>query len=134
MHDRLAQHDPLPEARPRDARCGRAVATIMRVLRLRHALVRASRRRSLGLVVLVCAALLLTVLAFHTAEHGVEEGAVLTTCFAVVLVAAGVSRSAAKAPSVHIRFDPPRFLPVRSRGVVALAATESPPGFIPLRL
>ena len=105
----------------------------MRVLGLRHALVRASRRRSLGLVVLICAALLLTLLAFHSAEHGIEEGAVLT-CVAVVLVAAVALRSAAKAPSVRIRFDPPRLRPVLSLAVVTPAATESPPGFIPLRL
>jgi len=76
---------------------------------------------------------LLTLLAFHTAELGIEEGTVLT-CAAVVLVAAAGLRSAAKPPSVELRFDPPRALPVTSVAVVVPAATESPPGFIPLRL
>ena len=106
----------------------------MRVLGLRDALGRASRRRSLGLVVLICAGLLLTVLAFHTAEHGVEKGTVLTACLAVVLAAAVVARSAAKPPGVFVRFDPPLAPPAQTVSVARPAATESPPGFIPLRL
>jgi hypothetical protein len=54
------------------------------VLRLRHAIERASRRRWLGILVVLFLALLLVLLVFHTLEHGLEEGTLLT-CFAVLV-------------------------------------------------
>jgi hypothetical protein len=53
------------------------------VLRLRHAIERASRRRWLGILVVLFLAVLLVLLVFHTLEHGLEEGTLLT-CFAVL--------------------------------------------------
>jgi len=108
------------------------VATILRVLRLRHVLSQASRRRSLALLVLVCAVLLLSLLAFHSAEHGIEDGAVLT-CAAIVLVAAVGMRSAPRPPRVRTHFFPPRSIPIGAFAVAVPQATESPPGFFPLR-
>ena len=103
------------------------------VLRLRNALERASRRRRRGLLIVLCFALLLGVLSFHSAEHGVDEGAVALTCAAVVLVAAGL-RAVAKPPRTRVRFEPFRPAPVRTVALAAPLATESPPGFSPLRL
>jgi hypothetical protein len=54
------------------------------VLRLRHAIERASKRRWLGILVVLFVAFLLVLLAFHTLEHGLEEGSLLT-CFAVLV-------------------------------------------------
>jgi hypothetical protein len=72
------------------------------------------------------------VLVFHSAEHGIDEGAALT-CAAVVLIAVAV-RSAPKPPVVRVRFEPIAGLPPRSVVAAAPPATESPPGFTPLRL
>jgi TRAP-type C4-dicarboxylate transport system permease large subunit len=54
------------------------------MLRLRHAIERASKRRWLGLLVVLFLALLLVLVVFHTIEHGVEDGTFLT-CFAVIV-------------------------------------------------
>lgn len=107
-------------------------ATICCVVRLRNTLERASRRHRLGLLIVLCFALLLAVLSFHTAEHGVEEGVALS-CAVVVFVAIGL-RVVRKQPATRLRFEPLRIATVRSVPVAAPAATESPPGFSPLRL
>ena len=54
------------------------------MLRLRHAIERASKRRWLGILVVLLIAFLLVMLVFHTLEHGLEEGSFLT-CFAVLV-------------------------------------------------
>jgi peptidoglycan/LPS O-acetylase OafA/YrhL len=103
------------------------------VLRLRNALEHAARRHRLGLLVVLYFALLLAVFSFHSAEHGVDEGAVALTCAVIVLVAAGL-RAVAKPPRPRVRFEPFRPAPVRTVALAAPLATESPPGFSPLRL
>jgi hypothetical protein len=103
------------------------------VLRLRNALEHGSRRHRLGLLIVLGFALLLAVLAFHSAEHGVDEGAMALTCAVVVLVAAGL-RAATKPPRTRVRYEPFRPAPVRTVALAAPLATESPPGFSPLRL
>ena len=101
------------------------------MLRLRDAIVRASRRRWLGLIVAPCLAFLLTVLVLHSAGHAIDEGVALT-CAAIVLISVA-TRKTPKPPKVPIRFAPMIGVP---SGVPAAAppATESPPGFAPLRL
>ena len=58
------------------------------MLRLRHAIERASRHRWLGLLVVLCLALLLLLLVLHTLEEhgGLEQSAL--TCVVVMIVAA----------------------------------------------
>ena len=98
---------------------------------VRHAILRLSRRRWLGLLVVLCLASLLAVLMVHSAGHDVDEGVALT-CAAIVLIGMA-ARRAPKPPTARIRFA--SMIGIVS-GVPAAAppATESPPGFAPLRL
>jgi Na+/citrate or Na+/malate symporter len=101
------------------------------MLRLRHAIERASRRRWLGILVVLFIALLLVLLVFHTLEHGVEDA--LLTCLAVVafvtfVVAAIGSLSPTKQMAKMVRGPPGRFAAVVARRY------RPPPGSLPLRL
>ena len=103
------------------------------MLRLSHAIERVSRRRWLGLLVVVCLALMLALLVLHTLEHGSHEPTALAC--AVVVIAAAVAALAFRTPRKDgrqrgsLRRGPPRLVPVY--GPVRVGY---PPGSIPLRL
>lgn len=106
-------------------------ARVVRVLRLRHAIERASRRRWLGILVVLFIALLLVLLVFHTLEHGVED--TFLTCLAVVAfvmlwvaIVGALSRPSQMAQMLR---GPPARL-----GAVAGPRYRPPPGSSPLRL
>jgi hypothetical protein len=106
-------------------------ARVVRVPRLRHAIERASRRRWLGILVVLFIALLLVLLVFHTLEHGVED--TLLTCLAIVafvtlgLTTAG-SLSRTRQAAQMLRGPPARL------AAVAAPRYRPPPGSSPLRL
>lgn len=104
------------------------------VLRVGQVVRRTPRRRRFGFLVLICAALLLTLLALHSGEHGIEEGAVLTCAVVVVAGAVALRSSTERPPFLPAVTGFVTALPVQPVVVAAPRATESPPGFIPLRL
>jgi hypothetical protein len=101
------------------------------VLRLRHAIERASRRRWLGILVLLFIALLLVLLVFHTLEHGIED--TLLTCLAVVAFVTFVAAAAGLLSRTRQLAPMPRGPPARLAAVVA-PRYRPPPGSLPLRL
>ena len=100
------------------------------MLRLRHAIERASRRRWLGLLVVLCLALMLVLLIFHTLEHRLLGEAVVT-CLAVVLAATAavcVHRPAAVSRRrVDVGRGPPRLFFVAAPLTAAFQAGSDPP-------
>lgn len=93
---------------------------------------RASKRRRLALFVVLCLAFFLAVLVSHSVGHDIDESATLT-CAVVVLLAMG-ARAAPKPAAVRVRFEPVWWAQLRPVVVPGPRATESPPGFTPLRL
>ena len=100
------------------------------MLRLRHAIERASRRRWLGLLVVCCLALMLVVLILHTLDHGLLGEAVVT-CLAVVLAASAfvlVRRPAADcARRLRGPRGPPRLLAVTVARTAGFRPGSDPP-------
>ena len=81
---------------------------------------------------MLCLAMLLAVLVLHSAGHDLDESAALT-CAVVVLIAVG-ARAALKPLAVRVRSEPVWWAQLRPVVVPGPRATESPPGFTPLRL
>jgi uncharacterized membrane protein len=101
------------------------------MLRLRHAIERASRRRWLGILVVLFIALLLVLLVFHTLEHGVEDA--LLTCLAVASFVTLVVAAAGLLPRTRQMTRMVRGPPAQPAAVAA-PRYRAPPGSFPLRL